>query len=402
MAGAARSLFELLTHLPAQVVPVVVTTAPGKIAEQCRCHNIECHILAPKPGLMVFGKGALRWSTVRRVQVLVADFVPYTVRLALFLRRQRISLVHANDPRGALLVGAAARAIGVPLVSHLRGRKAYSGLYWRAFEALSNRIVAVCDAIADEVTESYRHKTTTVYNGTRDLQCQEPATLTNFLTGAVGVRGKFSWLDHRRSQGDLVIACFASITPFKGHHHWLEAIATLNARGGRAVIYLAVGGVSEANRAYETWLFRRAHELGINNLTFAGWQQDPFALYRRTDITVLPSVERESFLLDGQVLEVQGNEGFPRTHLEACSFGIPVVGTTIGGVAELVVHESTGLLVAPGDTEALVNAMERLINDDGLRARLGQAGRQRVLEHFSVERCVEGTLGVYRELLWPT
>jgi glycosyltransferase involved in cell wall biosynthesis len=99
-----------------------------------------------------------------------------------------------------------------------------------------------------------------------------------------------------------------------------------------------------------------------------------------------------------RVFEVEGNEGFPRTHLEAMSLGLPVVGTNIAGVAEQVVHGTTGLVVPPGNAEALADALARLVADADLRARMGAAGRRRVLERFSTEQCVAGTMAVYRSL----
>src|SRR5439155_25720744 len=67
------------------------------------------------------------------------------------------------------------------------------------------------------------------------------------------------------------------------------------------------------------------------------------------------------------------NEGMPVSLMEAAACGVPVVATAVGGVPELVVDGATGLLVPAGDARALANALERLLIDDDLRARLGAA-----------------------------
>lgn len=391
MAGASRSLFELLVHLPFTVKPIVVVTAPGKVSQHCENLGIECHVLVPGAGLMVFGKKALVWSSARRLKTALWEALPYTVQLVQFLRKRRIGLVHANDPRGALLVGPAARWARLPMVSHLRGRKAYGGLYWRAFETLSHRIITVCDATAEDVSSTHRHKTVTVYNGTRDLLAESP------VNSAPAVR--LAWLDQVRAKGGLVVACFASVTPFKGYHHWLQAIAQLNERIKQPVVYLGIGAVPQAAESYESWLRCQVQHWGINNFTFAGFQENPFEFYRRADITVLPSVASEILNMGEVNVDVQGNEGFPRTHLEAASMGIPVVGTRIGGVSELVEDEVTGLLVPAGDPNSLADALQRLLENRTQRKLMGQAARQRVLAQFSVEHCVQRTLGVYASLL---
>jgi glycosyltransferase involved in cell wall biosynthesis len=78
-------------------------------------------------------------------------------------------------------------------------------------------------------------------------------------------------------------------------------------------------------------------------------------------------------------------EGIPVVIFEAMSSGLPVVASRLSGIPELVEHEGTGLLVEPGDEVQLAEALRRLYADDGLRWALGRAGRQRVLETYSVE-----------------
>lgn len=390
LAGAARSCFELITHLPSSVRPVVLVGAEGRVAARCRDQGIECHVVSAGPALMTFGKGALQWSPLRRAWVSCRELAPYTARLAFTLRRLRVDIVHANDARGALLVGPAARLLGLPLVTHLRGRKTYSGIYWQAFEALSSRIITVCQALQADVSPGARGKTVTVYNGTGDLRRAPMHALSS--------PRPLSWLAGWRAAGHVVVGCFASVTPFKGYHHLIDAVALLNRRSERQAVFLAVGDMPEASAAYEALLYEKLRSLGVDNLTFTGWQDDPLAFYQHCDIAVLPSVAQETLRIGERVFAVEGNEGFPRTHLEAMSLGLPVVGTDIGGVAEQVVHGTTGLVVPPGNAEALADALARLVADADLRARMGAAGRQRVLERFSTEQCVAGTMAVYRSL----
>jgi glycosyltransferase involved in cell wall biosynthesis len=81
------------------------------------------------------------------------------------------------------------------------------------------------------------------------------------------------------------------------------------------------------------------------------------------------------------------HEGIPVALMEAMSYGIPVVATATGGTAELVVP-GTGLLVPPTDTAALADAIQSLLRDGIVRERLGDSGRQRVVEAFDVVRVV--------------
>jgi glycosyltransferase involved in cell wall biosynthesis len=90
-------------------------------------------------------------------------------------------------------------------------------------------------------------------------------------------------------------------------------------------------------------------------------------------------------------------ESFGISILEAMACGLPVVATTAGGIPEVVEDGVTGLLVPPGDPQALAQAATSLLRDPALRQRMGQAGRERVLSSFTVERVADQSLAVYQQ-----
>ncbi len=91
-------------------------------------------------------------------------------------------------------------------------------------------------------------------------------------------------------------------------------------------------------------------------------------------------------------------EGLGLVFLEAQAAGLPIVASRVSAVPEVVEDERTGLLVPPGDPEALSLALVRLAREPALRARLGAAGSERVRASFGLERMVEQTLAVYRSI----
>jgi len=92
-------------------------------------------------------------------------------------------------------------------------------------------------------------------------------------------------------------------------------------------------------------------------------------------------------------------EGLGTSILDAMAAGKPVVGTRTGGIPEVIDDGITGLLVSPADARGLAAAVVQLLQDPAMRERMGQAGWARVRERFTVERMVESTRRVYRELL---
>ena len=110
---------------------------------------------------------------------------------------------------------------------------------------------------------------------------------------------------------------------------------------------------------------------------------DVLALYPAADVVVVPSVIPDSL---------------SRVILEAMSAGRPVIGTRVGGTPELVVDGETGLLVERGDPEALARAIERVLGDGELRARLGAGARRHVTTRLAADRSVDRLLALYAEV----
>ncbi len=92
-------------------------------------------------------------------------------------------------------------------------------------------------------------------------------------------------------------------------------------------------------------------------------------------------------------------ESFCLSILEAMSFGCPSVATAVGGIPEVVVSGNSGLLVAPGDAEALSRAVESLIRDPARRAELGRSAKQRARELFSADTIVSRYVELYRRVI---
>lgn len=400
MAGANRVLFELITHLPSAVTPLVVLAGEGRAADAYREAGLEVEVLPPGRHLNQFGKAMLQWSTWKRTQVVMTELLPYTWQCLALMQEWQPDLVHVDGGRGTLMIGAAAKLLGCPVVGHMHGQLPFAGISHTYFEWVSSRIVTVCDAIQADLTPAGRAKATTIYNSVRpSLAPGQPS----------------AWLKALKREGKLIVSCFASVVPFKGHHHLLQAIAELNRRGwADRLVVLCVGDIEAEYQHHADWLMRRLSALNLHNVTFTGWQSNPFGFYQLTDIEVLPSVSYErldygdveagagcgqAVRPENRVVEIGGNEGFPTTHLEAMAFGLPIVGTDIAGVREQIEPGVNGLVVPPSDPIALADALETLLHDGELRSRLGQAGRDRVQRDFSTEAHVTAMVNLYHDLL---
>jgi starch synthase len=91
-------------------------------------------------------------------------------------------------------------------------------------------------------------------------------------------------------------------------------------------------------------------------------------------------------------------EPFGIINLEAMACETPVVAAAVGGIKEVVVDGETGLLVPPADPPKLARALTKVLEDPALAAKMGRAGRARVLQDFTWGRIAEKTLALYRSL----
>ena len=190
--------------------------------------------------------------------------------------------------------------------------------------------------------------------------------------------------DHRRvheiraQYGDRLVLFVGVLRYYKGIDVLIRAMA-----GVRGHVLLA--GRGEERHA----LTALAQELGVaDRVTFAGEVDDAElrALYHAADVFVLPSIDR--------------CEAFGLAQLEAMACGRPVIATQLPtGVRFVNQQDVTGLLVPPRDHVALGAALDRLLGDSALRARMGAAGRDRVQREFGAALMVDRTLAVYDDVL---
>jgi glycosyltransferase involved in cell wall biosynthesis len=181
-----------------------------------------------------------------------------------------------------------------------------------------------------------------------------------------------------RGAGVPEVLCVGALAPRKGHDVLLDAIGRLRA-DGVAVRLTVVGDGSERGA-----LERRAAALGIaGDVEFTGavGSDRVPGLYARADVFCLPSF----------------SEGVPTVLMEAMATELPVVATDINGVAELVEHEVSGLLVRPARPDLLAGALARLLADAELRQRLGREGRLQVEREYERTRAV----AALRDVLAP-
>lgn len=287
--------------------------------------------------------------------------VPIVARIALLARRTGAQALVSNMSKGHVYGGTAALAARLPAIwwQHTPPSPA-------TVDRVAARVRAAAVAVVSEDCAAAQRRVTP-RRPIVTIPAGAPVGEIAARRGAGSeVRAAEGWRDRQ------VIGVVGRLHPSKGHPVFLRAAARL-AQERPSVEAAIVGGPAPGREKYEHELHSLAAALGLHDaVRFAGHQSDPIPWLDALDVVVLPAHV----------------EGLPLVLVEAMALGKPVVASAVGGVPELIEDGRSGLLVRPGDADALAAAIARVLDDPALAARLGAAGRERA-EDFSEERTAE-------------
>jgi glycosyltransferase involved in cell wall biosynthesis len=299
-----------------------------------------------------------------------APIIAGVARLARYVRRNRISVIHTTDrPSDAVAAVVLGRLTGAKVVIHVH--VVYNpwmsrGLQWALRQA--DALVGVSRFVAERLVEA-GHRPERVY------------AVQNGIDASRWVPGR----DRQACREELgidadapMILTVCRLFPEKGPGDLIEAAALL--RHDFPALMLVIAGQDLPGEHYSDELRAEVSRLGLDDaVLFTGHFADVSRLMAAADIFAMPSFE----------------EPFGLVYLEAMAMGLPVVALANGGAQEIVEHDRTGLLSAPGDAAGLRANLAALLADRLRGNQLGAAGRQVVEHKFSTLRMASGTADVY-------
>lgn len=336
---------------------------------RARGHDVTCVV---RPDSRLAGELTAQGLPVHLLP-LCDWFEPLSVsRLGAWLRRERIEVVHAHNPRDWFIAAAAAAAAAAPVscvgtrhVLHPVANLPLKRGFLRRFGALIAVSDAVRTAAAGLVADD---RLVTVPNGI-ELPADSPAGAD--LRRELGL-----------APGRPVIGSIARLCPEKGHGDLLQAAGLLAGRWPDLALVLV--GDAPAGSAHARELRRRVAALGLaGRVHFCGYRPRAADLATAFDIHVTSSLA----------------EPFGLATLEAMAQGRPVVATRSGGSPEVVADGVEGFLVPPGDPARLAARLDCLLDSPGLRRAMGERGRARAARDFGLDLMARRTEAVYRQAL---
>lgn len=295
-------------------------------------------------------------------------------RLTRLMQKEQIKIVHTHMYASSISGIVAARLAKVPVIianMHSMHEWHTKRRIWTAKKLFNSadKIIAVSDCIKKDLIDKLKlepQKTLTIHNG---------VDLARF-TPQIEVAGQNENLDIK--DDEFVIGAIGRLVAFKGFTYLLKAAKIIYSQQPKFKLVIVGGGELKQP------LKQQAQELGIaDKVIFTGRQDNVLPFLASFELVVMSSI----------------TEGLPIVSLEAMAMGKAVVASRVGGIPEVVEERVTGLLVPPKDPSALAQAIITLMENPELRKSLGQAGRARVEEFFSLQHMYEQTADLYTQLL---
>lgn len=316
-------------------------------------------------------RGRVQWGALPVRAVM--ETLRYTIALARRLRERDPDIVHTNSLKAAVYGGLAGRLAGRPVLIHVRDRIAPDYLPAAAVRWVRLLVRILSNSV---VANSYTTMNTLHLERRRGSVVASPVV---YDAAPLAVQ-------HARQDNDRFTAIMVGrLAPWKGQDVFIDAFALAFPDGTeRAII---VGEAMFGEDDFAAQLRAQCQQRGLDGrVELVGFHEDVAPLLATADVVVHASILPEPF---GQVV------------VEGMAAGVPVIASDAGGPAEIITHGENGLLVPPGDVEALAAALRRLESDEELRSRLSRAGRARA-EDFAPAVVARQMKAVYRGLTRST
>jgi glycosyltransferase involved in cell wall biosynthesis len=358
-SGAERALLLTITHLDrSRYEPVVVVGTDGELAAQLRSAGIPVEVCA------------IRYLDLRHPIAWLAS----VTRLWRLARRARPQLIHANDVPSFQPAGYVARLTGVPAVTHVRFPDERRGFAWFLRSGFARALFVSRALETDAVSAApdlFGGRTDVVHDGVVVPPLTDQGTRAR-------IRSELGLAVEK-----TVVALTGQVSEVKGIWEFVDASARV-AAAQPAVEFAVLGDDLKGRGALRREMEQRVAALGLaSRFRFLGFRPNAPALLPAFDLIAVPSH-----------VEPLGN-----ATLEAMAAGLPVVGSRVGGIPEMVVDGETGLLVPPRDATRLAEALGALTLDPERRRAMGAAGRRRAVEVFGLERHCDRVQEIYDGLL---
>lgn len=303
------------------------------------------------------------------------------ISLFLFIKKGKYDIIHCHTSKGGFIGRFAARLAGSKIIVYSPHGDVFKGYFnnlvtnifimlERFAAPFTDNIITLSKKGAERFLEhgiGTRQQLKHIYNGIDIISYKRTKTTRAEKRIELGL-----------GKDDFVCATVGRLVPVKGHQYLIEAIKkVVNKIPSAKFLFIGDGELMPD-------LLTQTKSLGLcKNIFFLGARSDIAEILNCIDIFLLPSL----------------NEGFGIVLVEAMAMKRPVIATNVGGVPEIVVNETTGILLPPKDPEAFSSAIIRLYDTPEISMKMGLAGYNRARRLFDITTTVTEFESLYCDLI---
>jgi len=375
--GGEILLSHCIKHLKRDVLhPIVIYAEEGVIVREIKKAGIDA-IRIPLNNKITtpFLKNVL-YNPIK-LTILLMNFLKsmYIFKVMRVLREYNVDLICSADTLSKIVGGISGKCLGIKVVAHCHADYSsimFQNIIGRLLKMIDSFLLDAILAVSEKVRSCFKgndrvySKVITVYNGV-DAEFFNPIKVADSLLKELG--GRYQ----------IIIGNIGALDKFKGQIYLLEAIKRLKEEGIANILCLFCGTGKEEEFLRK---FVEGNDLK-NEVLFLGFCDDILRVLKILDILVITSLA----------------ESFSMAAVEAMAMRVPVIATNIGGIPEVIDDGKTGIVIPPGNVDAICKAIKYLIQNPGVRIQMGKNGRARVLEKFTIEQNVRKTEDIFLSLM---
>jgi glycosyltransferase involved in cell wall biosynthesis len=401
MGGAERYLCDLLNSVDGRLFDVILLSNPNsrfvdycnfKLKQKIKIKTIgikgtdslkAVNYLKQKMGSTFARKRIKAFKSVPMSFIIYMNFVYNLFILIKIFKSEKLKIIHINNggypaAYSCLAAVIAARMNKIPVI-----------LMTVNNIAADRRFPQFAEKILDRWVERSSDRIITASEASKESLCRKRGFSWNKLHNiyyGIDLDGLYGPKHDQRIRKEFhldksfqLVGMVGSFEKRKGHQYLFNAIPSIIQKVKNVRFVIIGGGENQEN------IIHLARELGIeSHLVFTGYRTDVLSFMSIFDIFVLPSTSFESL---------------PFVILEAMAMGRPVVATKVAGIPEEIVDGVNGLLVPPKDSGSLAKAIAVLLRDRVRAQKMGQMGKKRFKEMFTIDRMIKETLSLYVGIL---
>lgn len=366
-SGAEVAMLNWMRALQSQGITVVMASPRGTTWIRASELGIERHEIPPFSPSFRFGMARLS-RELARIPELRKNIISLTVD-------KGIDIIHANGYRSGIAVALSKPRC--PVVLHVHsilnpGKISHRWLLTCAATRASV-LIAVSKAVESNIMEFGVHpgKVRTIYNGTCGFRHHKPS---------VDIKRQFGF-----SPDCVLFGMVGQIAQWKGQLEFVQAAALALKESTRSEFAIVGDIISPTEAQYRSKVLNEIERLGLSRkMRWLGFQEDIASIMAGLDVIVHCSVEPDPL---------------PTVIIEAFSLGKPVIATAVGGVPELVLNNTRGFLVAPGDIHNMASKIKLLTSNKELREQMGREGKAFFLDALDEVAATKELINVYTRLV---